>query len=224
MKRLIAAAILLAAAPLALAASPNWLATYATTDAGHRLGNPQAATKLVEYVSYTCPHCGEFFKEADAPIKLLLVQPGKASVEVRNVIRDPVDLAVVTLVNCGSADKFWGNHTMFFARQDKWLTTWQLTMASQRRRWTSGRLGDRMRAIASDLDFYTLMETRGYDRAQVDRCLTDEKAITALAEKADAAAAADNVHSTPNFMLNGKLLTGVYTWDALQKAIATQSN
>jgi protein-disulfide isomerase len=223
MRKYLQAALLIAATPLTAVAAQNWLGTYAVTAAGHRMGNPDAAAKLVEYVSYTCPHCGEFFKEADAPIKLTLVQPGKTSVEVRNLIRDPVDLAVNVLVRCGDPKNFWGNNDMFFATQDKWTTTWQLTLASQRQRWRTGTLPERMRAISSDLGFYDMMETRGYDRAQVDQCLDDEKAIKEMAEKADAAAKADGVNSTPSFLLNGQLLEGVHTWAQLQKAVATPS-
>lgn len=224
MRKYLLAAILLVTAPLAMAASPNWLTTSAKTEVGHRIGNPQADAKLIEYVSYTCPHCGDFFKEADAPIKLTLVQPGKASVEVRHVIRDPVDLAATVLANCGPADKFWGNHDMFFARQEKWTTAWQLTLPSQRQRWQSGPIGQRLRAIASDLDFYAMMESRGYSRTEVDKCLTNESAIRSLAEKSAAAADADGVTGTPSFVLNGKLLSGVHTWGQLQKAVVTQDN
>ena len=98
MKKLAWAALLLAAAPLAVAATTkahNWLATTAVTPGGHRIGNPAAPTKLMEFVSYTCPHCGHFFKEADGAIKIAYVQPGKVSVEVHHVIRDPIDLAAV---------------------------------------------------------------------------------------------------------------------------------
>lgn len=218
MKTIVIAA-LLAAAPLTAVLGQNWLGTYAATEAGNRVGNPQAKTKLVEYVSYTCPHCGEFFKEADAAIKIGLVQPGKASVEVRHVIRDPVDLAATVLVNCGDKSKFWGNHDMFFAQQDKWMTAWNMALPSQERRWQSGPLASRMQAVAGDLGFYEMMETRGYTRSQVDRCLTDEAAIRALVEKSDAAADAAGVRSTPSFVLNGKLLANVHTWASLQKAL-----
>src|SRR4051812_28846152 len=122
MKTIALAAVLLAAAPMAVAApAHNWLATAAVTPGGHRLGNPAAPTKLVEFVSYTCPHCGHFFKEADGAIKLVYVQPGKVSVEVRHIIRDPVDLTAVVLAECGNPNKFFANHAMFFSRQDTWL-------------------------------------------------------------------------------------------------------
>ena len=75
----------------------------------------------------------------------------------------------------------------------------------------------------SDLGFYDMMETRGYDRAQVDHCLGDENAIKEMAEKADAAARKDGVNSTPSFLLNGQLLEGVHTWGQLQNAVTTPS-
>jgi protein-disulfide isomerase len=218
MKKIVVA-VLLAVAPVTAALGQNWLTTVAATDTGHRIGNPQAKTKLIEYVSYTCPHCGDFFREADGALKAALVQPGKGSVEVRHIIRDVVDLAATVLVNCGDRSKFWGNHDMFFARQDKWMTTQRLALPAQQRRWKSGPMPQRLQAVAGDLGFYEMMESRGYTRAQLDRCLTDGGAIDALIARSEAAADAHGVHATPSFVVNGKLLPGVHTWSELQKAL-----
>ncbi|MGV3554974.1 MAG: thioredoxin domain-containing protein [Croceibacterium sp.] len=218
MKTIVVAA-LLAIAPVTAALGQNWLTTVAATDTGHRIGNPQAKTKLIEYVSYTCPHCGDFFREADGVLKAALIQPGKGSIEVRHVIRDVVDLAATVLVNCGDRSKFWGNHDMFFVRQDKWMTTQRLALPAQQRRWKSGPMPQRLQAVAGDLGFYEMMESRGYTRAQLDRCLTDGAAIDALIARSEAAADAHGVNSTPSFVVNGKLLSGVHTWTELQKAL-----
>lgn len=218
MKKL-AAAVLLAAAPVTAALGQNWLTTVSATEAGHRVGNPEAKTKLIEFVSYTCTHCGAFFKEADGALKLALVQPGKGSLEVRHVIRDVVDLTATTLANCGDKGRFWGNHDMFLARQDKWMTAWQLTLPSQRQRWQSGPVPQRLLAVAGDLGFYEMMESRGYTRTQIDRCLADTAAIETLVGRANAGAKAYGVDATPSFVLDGKLLEGVHTWDQLQKAL-----
>jgi protein-disulfide isomerase len=218
MKRIFAA-LLLAAAPLTAALGQNWLSTVVATDGGHRLGNPAADKKLVEFVSYTCPHCGAFFREGDGALKLTFVQPGKGSVEVRHFIRDVVDLTAVVLVNCGDSAKFWGNHDMFFARQATWMATWQRAQPAQRQRWQSGATNLRMKAVAGDLGFYTMMESRGYTRTELDSCLNDGPTVQALVTKSDAAAKAYDVHGTPSFVLNGKLLAGVHTWADLQKAL-----
>ena len=223
MKKWALAAALLAAAPLAMGATAkgrNWLTTTTVTAAGHRLGNPAAPTRLMEFVSYTCPHCGHFFKEADAAIKLTLVQPGKVSVEVRHIIHDPADYAAVILAECGDPKKFFGNHDMFFSQQDTWIGKLQKTTRAQQERWYAGTIPERMRAVAGDAGFYPMMETRGYSRAQVDACFNDTKKVQALFDVSKAEADKYNVNSTPSFVVNGKTLDG-HSWDELQKALAS---
>jgi protein-disulfide isomerase len=222
MKKFVLAAVLLAAAPLATAATAhNWLATTAVMPGGgHRLGNPAAPTKLIEFVSYTCPHCGHFFKEADGAIKIAYVQPGKASVEVRHVIRDPADYAAVILAECGDPKTFFRRHDMFFAQQDTWIGKLQKTSRAQQERWYTGTIPERMRAVASDAGFYGMMEARGYTRAQVDRCFNDTKKVQALFEEAKAAADKYGVNSTPSFVINGKT-SDAHSWDELQKLLAS---
>ena len=220
MKKLVLATVLLAAAPLAMAATAhNWLATTAVTPGGHRLGNPDAPTKLIEFVSYTCPHCGHFFKEADGPIKIAYVQPGKVSVEIHHIIRDPVDYAAVVLAECGDPKKFFGKHDMFFARQDQWLGKLRSATKAQQQRWYTGTIPQRMRAVASDAGFYEMMETRGYSRAQVDACLNDSKKVDALLKESQDYAERYKVDSTPSFVVNGKTLD-IHSWDELQKVLS----
>lgn len=222
MKRLALAvvALTLAAVP-ALAQKGNWIATVAETrGGGHMLGNPGAKVKLIEFASYTCPHCAEFEKDGAGAIKLALVQPGKASFEVRHLIRDGVDLTAAILANCGPKEKFFQNHAMFLTTQDTWMARATFAVPSQKARWSTGAMSSRWKAMASDLGFYDMMETRGYTRAQVDQCLNNEAVGRALVEQSNAGADAFGVHGTPSFALNGKLLDEVHTWDALQKALA----
>jgi hypothetical protein len=143
-------------------------------------------------------------------------------VEVRHIVRDPIDLTVAMLTNCGTKDKFFQNHAMFMLSQDKWIGKAQLALPSQRQRWASGSMASRWRAIASDLGFYEMMETRGYTRVQVDQCLADEAAAKRIAEQSQADGTTYGVNSTPSFALNGKLLGGVHTWEQLQAAVKVQ--
>lgn len=222
MNRVFRALAVTAFAVLAIAATGNWNATVAQTEGGHVLGNPAAKTKLTEFVSYTCPHCAHFEQESEGAIRLGWVQSGKVSVEVRHIVRDPIDLTVAMLTNCGSKDKFFQNHTMFLLSQDKWIGKVQLSLPSQRQRWASGTMASRWRAIASDLGFYEMMESRGYSRVQVDQCLGDEAAATRIAEDSVANGTKFGVDSTPSFALNGKLLDDVHSWELLQKAVKLQ--
>ncbi len=194
---------------------PNWLDTVAVTESGsHVLGNPDADVKLVEFVSYTCPHCAHFEEQSNAPLRISYVMPGKVSVEVRHLLRDAVDLTVAMLTNCGKPEKFFDNHKTFLYRQDNWIKAMDSASDAQKQRWANGELPQRMRAIAADFGFYAIMEQRGYDRPAVNRCLADEAKARTLTTQTQGAVEA-GVQGTPSFMLNGVLLTGTHDWKSL---------
>ena len=79
----------------------NWQTTIARTDRGHLIGDPKADTKLVEFISYTCPHCADFAARGEPALELVLLMPGKISLEVRPVIRNALDITISLLVQCG---------------------------------------------------------------------------------------------------------------------------
>src|SRR5262245_41461876 len=66
------------AAPEAPYTGKDWSETIVETpEGGFRMGNPDAAIKLVEYASLTCPHCRDFTKAAAEPLKANYVRTGK---------------------------------------------------------------------------------------------------------------------------------------------------
>ncbi len=200
----------------------NWTATVSTrADGTHVLGNPDAKVKVDEFVSYTCSHCADFQKKADAPLRLAYVQPGKVSVRIVHLIRDPVDLTVAMLTNCGNPSGFFNRHQIFLQTQDKWLPKAKAASDAQRSRWTNGDLAGRFRAIAGDFGFYELMAPRGFTRAAVDRCLADqEMAQRVVAQSSEAKRL--NVPGTPSFAIDGALLDSVHDWPALDSAIKSR--
>jgi protein-disulfide isomerase len=213
----IRAGLLAAAALLTTgAASGGWNQTVAETASGtHVLGNPAAKVKLTTFVSYTCPHCAQFETEAEAPLRLSYVAPGKLSIEVRHVVRDPVDLTAAMLTNCGAKEKFFLNHAAFMRGQSRWIAPMGAASAAQQQRWRNPDIGQRNRAIASDFGFYAIMASRGYDRTSVDKCLTD-KAMEARLMKQSQEAVALGVRSTPGFAINGTVLVGTNEWALLR--------
>jgi len=220
--RTIVKAAALAGAALLLSGQTNrnWpTVVVETADGGHRIGNPEAKVKLVEYVSYTCPHCAEFTREADDRIKLAYVTPGNVSLEIRHLIRDPVDLTAVMLANCGPAEKFPQNHAAFMFQQSKWIGPLASATAAQRQRWTSGDGPTRRRAIASDFGFYLIMQGRGYNRPELDRCLSDEAAARRFAEQSQKDWNRPGIDATPSFAINGVVMPGTHTWSALERQL-----
>ena len=209
-----------AANTAAAGAKANWNAVVSRTALdSHLLGNPNATIKLVEYISYTCPHCAHFEEESDAQLRIGFVGPGKGSIEVRNFVRDPVDLTIALLTHCGPTAKFFGNHSAFLRHQTTWLTQAASLTEAQRQRWSNPDFAARTRAIAGDLGLYSLMEARGYDRPALDRCLGDRALADRLAKNTKDAAAKDFVTGTPSFVLDGVPLSGTYSWATLKPQI-----
>ena len=96
------------------------------------------------------------------------------------------------------------------------MATARKASQAQRTRWSFGTNVARWRAIASDLGFYAIMEARGYDRPELDRCLADQAKATALADTSQRDVQALSIPGTPSFVLNGTLLDNVHSWDALK--------
>ena len=217
MLALIAGAAFAATKPAPKPAARNWNAAMVLTPQGtHLLGNPAAKVKLTQFISYTCPHCAHFEEQADAQLKLAFVANGKGSVEVRNFVRDPIDLTVALLTNCGPANKFFANHALFMRTQNKWIVPMTHPSPTQQARWSGGAFAQRTRAIARDFGFYPLMQSRGYTAIQIDKCLADEPLARRLAASTDEAQAKLFVTGTPMFAIDGVVLAGTYTWDALR--------
>jgi len=200
----------------------NWTTAVVENDNGHLLGNPEAKTRLVEFMSYTCSHCADFARSGDQAIKLAYVPNGRVSFEIRHLLRDPIDLTAALLTHCGDPAKFPENHSAILYAQDEWMAKARATTQAQRSRWQFGTNGARRQAMASDLGFYTIMERRGYSRVALDRCLADEAKATALAESSQADIATYKLQGTPSFVVDGELLEGVFTWPGLERALGSR--
>ena len=193
----------------------NWTGTIAEIDGGHRIGNPEAEAKLIEFMSYTCSHCADFARTGEGAIKLLYVPSGKVSFEIRHLIRDPVDLTVALAAQCGETRDFPGNHEALILKHPEWMGKARIMTQAQLARWQFGRFPARAQAIASDLGFYEIMERRGYSRSDLDRCLTDEAKARAIADQSQADIERYGLRGTPTFFLNGKQLDE-HDWSSLQ--------
>lgn len=193
----------------------NWGATVTRTNGGHLLGNPDAPEKLVEYMSYTCSHCADFARTGDGAIKLLYVPTGKVSYEIRHLVRDPVDLTATLAAQCGAPIRFPANHEALILSQDEWMGKARKLTQAQMARWKFGSFGSRAQAIASDLDFYEIMEGRGYTRAQLDQCLTDEAKARKIADQSHADVEKYSLRGTPTFLMGDEQIDA-HDWSTLQ--------
>ena len=81
--------------------------------------------------------------------------------QIRNFVRDPIDMTVALLTNCGPVTKFFGNHAAFLRSQGTWIQPMTHPSPTQQARWSGGAFAKRTRAIARDFGFYPIMASRG---------------------------------------------------------------
>ncbi|WP_150290200.1 thioredoxin domain-containing protein [Sphingobium estronivorans] len=223
MTKLRLALLALLALPAGAVAAPaaNWADRVTMTPAGgHVLGNPAASSKLVEYISYTCPHCAHFTGEASAPLKANYVRTGKVSVEIRNAVRDKYDLTVALLARCGDPKRFFGNHEALFANQESWM---EKVVAYDRDAAKPADQKAALRDIGQKTGLYTFMAKRGYKPAQLDACINDANAMKQILAMTDEAWNKVQISGTPGFTLNGTLIRGS-DWTHVQAALPDVSH
>ena len=105
--------------------------------------------------------------ESDAPLRATYIQSGRVSLEVRPFLRNILDVAATLAVECGPETRFWANHRAMLRGQDTWMQRAVSATPAQQQRWNTGPVGQRLRAVASDMGWYDLLAPRGYSRSGV---------------------------------------------------------
>ncbi len=213
-------ALMLLAFPAATPAQPakDWSTTITQGPGGaFILGNPAAKTKLVEYFSYTCPHCAHFAEEATPALKTTWIKRGLVSIEYRNFVRDAFDLSAAILARCGGAGKFLGNHEAIFANYEPWMKQAESYSSAQEGKPNKGDQVAQITDIADKTGLITLLAKRGLTPAAQRQCLADKAMLASvLALTSDAWDADPNFEGTPGFLIDGKPVKGVHDWTRLQ--------
>ena len=199
------------AAALALAASPIWAegeapaATPAATALPvveeMTLGNPDAKVTVIEYASFTCPHCRAFHEDVFGKLKTDYIDTGKINFVYREVYFDRFGLWAGMLARCGGKDKYFPMSDIIYSTQSDWL-------------------GDGDPAtIAANLK--KIGATVGIEPATVEACLNDQAMAEALVAEFQKNATADNVQGTPTFIINGESHSGEMPYEDFKALLET---
>ncbi|WP_312489485.1 thioredoxin domain-containing protein [Sphingomonas sp.] len=193
----------------------DWTGHVTQTPAGaYVIGNPAARVKLVEYVSYTCPHCADFAIQSAPVLKDKMVRSGSTSIEVRHFIRDRIDLAAALIARCGGAARFPALNEAMFAQQKTWLARGMEFDQANGQRISAYPIAAQLKTVADGAGLPAIGKAAGLSDAQIAACLSDRAAADRIV--AMTTNAPDTIEGTPGFFINGKQAMGVFTWDALQ--------
>lgn len=149
------------------------------------LGNPDAAVTVIEYASYTCPHCRNFHDGPFKDLKADYIDTGKIHFIYREVFfRD--DLAALwagMVARCAGPERFFGIVDELYRQQQNWS-----------RQESAADVATALRRIGL---------TAGIEPDALEACLTDGDMAKAMSAVDAANRAVDGIRSTPSFVVNG---------------------
>lgn len=201
----VAAAVMLSIAALAVPAAaakppkPVPALVIPATQTGRlpdmSLGDPQAKITVIEYASAACPHCAHWNETVWPQFEAKYVKTGKVRYIFREVLTPPQQYALSAFLigRCAvnrSADPtssapYFAVLDSFFSGQDAYYQT------------------KRIGPILADVSTKT-----GLTQADLQACVSDEKALSDFYDNMNAHTDADQVASTPTFFVNGKRVDG----------------
>ncbi len=148
------------------------------------LGNPDAPVTVIEYASFTCPHCRTFHETAFKELKANYIDTGKINFVYREVYFDRYGLWASMIARCaGTTQSFFGISDIVYERQAEW-----------------SRAADPA-AIVNELRKIGLVA--GLDAETMEACLQDGDKARTLVAWYQEHAEADGIDSTPSFVING---------------------
>ena len=149
------------------------------------IGNPEASVTVVEYASFTCPHCANFHAVNFKKLKADYIDTGKINFIYRDVYFDRPGLWAAIVARCGDGaeNRFFGIADMIYSKQ---------------RDWVQGEPAEMVDALK------TIGKTGGLNDEQLDACFTDADKAQALYALFLKNTEADGIDSTPSFVINGQ--------------------
>lgn len=193
-----------------------------TAEGGFLMGNPAAAVKLVEFGSMTCPHCAEFDHEAMKPLVDNYVKSGRVSLEFRNFVRDPFDVAASLVARCGGTTSFFGLTRGLYADQRDWVSKIQTADPNAMQAIQSLPPNQQFGEIAKIAGFQDWAAMRGLAPEKTAACLSNQAEVDKLVQMQNDAVSSYNIPGTPAFLLNGEVLEikpGSSPWQQVEAKI-----
>ena len=166
------------------------------------LGNEDASVVLIEYASFTCPHCRNFHEESFLKLKKDYIEPGHVKYIFREVYFDKYGLWAAMVARCGGSKKYFGLIDLIFKKQDEWTT------------------GDVDEVVAK---LERIGKISGMSETEIQNCMQNNTKARALVEKYRENALKDDIKSTPSFIINGKLYSNM-DYDKLTEIIENNLN
>lgn len=149
------------------------------------LGNPDAAVTVMEFASYTCPHCANFHQTVFQELKRDYIDTGLIRFVYREVYFDAYGLWASLVARCGGPMRYFGISSILYEEQAEWSRAADGAAVAENLR----RIGRRA----------------GMSDEQMNTCLADRDLAMAMMQVYQNGVTEFGVQGTPSFVINGEL-------------------
>jgi protein-disulfide isomerase len=162
------------------------------------LGKADAPVTVIEYASFTCPHCANFHNKQFPAIEKEYIATGKARLIFREYPTAPraLSLAASMMARCAPRSRYFAIVKMLFRTQEKWATAADPTKALAGIGWLAGM-----------------------SQATFDACLNNEPVYRGILGRALEGERKDKVEGTPTFLVNGRKIRSGLSLDEFRKVL-----
>ena len=147
------------------------------------LGDPDAPITVIEYASFTCPHCRRFHVDVFEKLKTNYIETGKVKFIYREVYFDRYGLWAGMVARCAK-ENYFGVADLIYQNQPTWTK------------------GASETEIAGNL--VNLGKIAGLGEEEISACLNDGTKAQAMVAVFQKNADVDEITSTPSFLIDGE--------------------
>jgi protein-disulfide isomerase len=153
------------------------------------IGAEDAPITMIEYASFTCPHCANFHSDVLPLITENYIDTGKVRMIYRGVYFDRLGLWADMLARCGGPDRYFGIASMIYEKQSEWTAA------------------DSAVGVVDNL--YAIGRLAGMNQDDMEACMQNNETAQAMVKSSTENAEADGINATPTFVINGQTVSNM---------------
>lgn len=147
------------------------------------LGEADAPVEIIEYASYTCPHCANFHQTVFKDLKKDYIDTGKVRFVYREVYFDKYGMWGSLLARCAGPERFFGISDLIYKGQSDWV-----------RAGSEAGIAEGLRKIG---------RLAGLNDDAMNACLSDGETLQGLVAWYQSNAETHGIKGTPSFVIDG---------------------
>lgn len=165
------------------------------------IGDPNAPVTIVEYASFTCPHCANFHTQTLPQIKKDYVDTGKVKFIFRDFPFEQVGATAALLSRCVDPSRYYGFSDLIMRQQANWTA--------------------QVNPIAG---LTKMAKLAGMSDAMIEECMNNEKLLDQIVAVRKEAMDKYGFNSTPSFLVNNEKVVGAESFETFKKLIEAELN